>query len=84
MTRWNKNKNERLMRQRGVSFEELMAAEVLCARDHPGRHNQGILLVLFNDYVWAIPFVDDGGEMFLKTAYPSRKYTKRYMKGEPL
>ncbi len=40
MTRWNKDKNERLMQQRGVSFEELMAAEVLCARGNPGRHNQ--------------------------------------------
>ena len=61
-----------------------MAAEVLCARGHPGRDNQEILLVLFNGYVWAVPFVDDGGEMFLKTAYPSRKYMKRYLKGELL
>ncbi len=84
MTRWNKEKNERLMRQRGVSFEELMAAEVLCALGHPGRGNQEILLVLFDGYVWVVPFVDDGGEMFLKTAYPSRKYMKRYLKGELL
>ncbi|OGR62447.1 MAG: hypothetical protein A2X31_01930 [Elusimicrobia bacterium GWB2_63_22] len=84
MTRWDPEKNKRLKRGRGVSFEELMAAEVLVECEHPVRHNQGMLLVLLNDYVWVIPFVDDGGEMFLKTAFPSRKYTKRLLRGESL
>lgn len=30
-------------------------------------------------YVWVVPFIlDPSGDIVLKTAYPSRKMTKRY------
>jgi hypothetical protein len=38
------------------------------------------LLFEYKNYVWLVPFVQNGDEMFLKTLYPSRKYTKVYKK----
>jgi hypothetical protein len=32
--------------------------------------------------IWLVPFVNDGKELFLKTLYPSRKYTKVYREKE--
>jgi hypothetical protein len=35
------------------------------------------------NYAIIVPFVEKDKEIFLKTAFPSRKYTKRYgLKGE--
>ncbi len=36
-----------------------------------------------NDYAIIVPYVENDDEIFLKTAFPSRKYTKKYdLKGE--
>jgi len=78
--RWNTTKSARLKRIRGVSFEELVNAECLDIRKHPSRENQGILIYEYKGYIWAVPFVDDGEDMFLKTLYPCRKYKKLYKK----
>ena len=32
-------------------------------------------------YVWVIPFIQGEDELFLKTFYPSRKYTRLYKEG---
>ena len=47
---------------------------------HPARPNQWIFVVDIDEYAWVVPFVlDDGGmSMFLKTAFPSRRFHKRY------
>jgi len=38
----------------------------------------------YKKYIWIVPFVrDEDGTIFLKTLYPSRKYTKIY-KGDNL
>jgi len=39
--------------------------------------NQNMVEVLFKKYVWVIPFVENAEEIFLKTAFPSRKATKK-------
>jgi hypothetical protein len=38
-----------------------------------------VLLVRINDYVYAVPTVIKEEEFFLKTIYPSRKYTDLYL-----
>ena len=45
---------------------------------HPKRKNQYIFVITINDYIWAVPFVINDGKIFLKTAFPSRKFTKIY------
>jgi len=41
--------------------------------------HQKVLIVKMNDYVYAVPFVEDGKTWFLKTTIPSRKETRRYL-----
>lgn len=78
--RWDIAKNEKLKKDRGISFEELIEAELITARKHPSRDNQRILLFEYNKYIWVVPCIVEKGYFFLKTAFPSRKYTKKYKK----
>ncbi len=80
--RWNLLKSERLKRSRGVSFEEIIKAKLLDIRKHPKKANQSIMLFEYKSYIWVVPFVEEEGRVFLKTLYPSRKYTQIYKKGE--
>ena len=80
--RWSLLKSERLKRTRGVSFEELIHARLVAVKEHPTRAHQQIMLFDYRGYIWVVPFVMQGEEIFLKTLYPSRKYTKLYRRGE--
>ena len=41
------------------------------------------MLFEYRKYVWLVPFVqEENGDIFLKTLYPSRKYTKLYKEGK--
>ncbi|MDT8446932.1 MAG: toxin [bacterium] len=80
--RWAEDKNEWLIAERGISFEELAQAVQLDAAiddiKHPTKDHQRILLVWCQNYVWAVPYVKDGQGIFLKTAFKSRKYNQRF------
>ena len=81
--RWSPVKSARLKRVRGVSFEELLErGRFLEVRQHPSRVVQDIALFEYRGYVWAVPYVTRGGERFLKTLYPSRKYTRLFREGK--
>ncbi len=77
-------KDEKLRRERGVSFLDLLGARVIDRKNHPARSHQQLLYVEFHDYVWLVPFVSRDGEIFLKTAFRSRKHTTRRRRGQPL
>ena len=82
---WNPEKNEKLKQERGVSFEdvvsEIVGGGVLADTLHPSRANQRLFVVLINDYVHLVPYVQEGDEVFFKTIIPSRKATKHYREG---
>ena len=46
------------------------------SKNHPG---QGYFVVLLNDYTIGVPFVEEDGAIFLKTAYRSRKLNRRFL-----
>ncbi|MGA6924125.1 MAG: hypothetical protein WBY88_00510, partial [Desulfosarcina sp.] len=46
--------------------------------ENPGRSNQKIYILKIEDYAFIVPFVESEDEIFLKTAFPSRKCTKRF------
>ena len=75
-------KSERLKRTRGVSFEEIIHAKLIAIKEHPTKRHQDIMLFEYKGYVWVVPFVRGNNEIFLKTLFPSRKYTKIYKKGK--
>jgi uncharacterized DUF497 family protein len=86
---WDDEKNTKLIIERGISFEILadciMKKKYLDILDNPSRKGQFIFILPYLNYIYAIPFIlDEGNNIILKTAYPSRKYYKRYgeMKNE--
>ena len=74
--KWSFIKNERLKKVRGVSFEEILQSKLMAVKKHPAREHQDIMLFWYKGYVWVVPYVMHGEDVFLKTLYPSRKYTK--------
>ncbi len=80
--RWSLLKSERLKRTRGVSFEEIISAKLVGIKKHTSRKNQNIMLFKYKRYIWIVPYVVEKDCIFLKTLFPSRKYTKEYQKGE--
>lgn len=82
---WDSKKNEKLKKERGVSFEDVQEAvlsgTILGVEQHRKRENQYLIIVRLHDYVCAVPFVyDKAGNMILKTIYQSRKLQKLYYK----
>ena len=80
--KWNALKSERLKKVRGVSFEEIVEARIVAIEDHHNRGHQRVIFFEYKNQIWLAPFVENEKEMFLKTLYPSRKYTKIYQRGE--
>ena len=78
---WSLVKSERLKKTRGVSFEELIQARLVAVKQHPGRAHQHVMLFDYKGYIWVVPFVETDEAIFLKTLFPSRKYTRLYRKG---
>jgi len=79
--RWNAVKSERLKKTRGVSFEEIVASELVAVKEHPKKSHQSIMLFWYRRYIWVVPFIEAKDHIFLKTIFASRKYTKIYMRG---
>ncbi len=88
---WSEPKNDQLKAEREVSFEDVVVAisegrlHDIVAHINPAKYpNQRIYIVEISSYIYAVPFVKEGEKIFLKTIYPSRKWTKLYLKGEEL
>ncbi len=84
---WDENKNDKLKAKRNVSFEEIVLAisnnQLLDVLIHPNKDkypNQKMFVVEVFDYAYVVPFVEDEKKYFLKTIYPSREATKKYLK----
>ena len=80
--RWSQLKSERLKKTRGVSFEEIISSELIAVKAHHKRLDQNIMFFELKGYIWIVPYVEEKDYIFLKTLYPSRKFTKLYRKGE--
>jgi len=48
---------------------------------HPRKTHQNIMLFERRGYVWVVPYVVRGDEIFLKTLFASRKYTRIFKQG---
>jgi len=84
---WNKEKNKILKSERNISFEEIVAAinegHVLgIEKSQNSRYkNQYYYIVEVKKYAYVVPFIDDSEKhiIFLKTIFPSRKATRKYL-----
>ena len=86
---WDTGKNEKLAAERGISFEEIVyhieRGDVLDILEHPNQEKyegQRVLIVRVEDYAYLVPFIETENEVALKTIIPSRKATRRYLRGE--
>ena len=86
---WNADKNQSLMNERGISFEDIVFSmqqgDLLDDLCHPNKDkypNQRLFVVNVEDYVHLVPYVESEVEIFLKTIIPSRKATKKYLRGD--
>jgi len=89
--KFSEEKNELLKATRNIGFEDILDAlkdedNLVANIAHPNakRPHQRLLVVKVRNYAYAVPYVVDQqkDEMFLKTIYPSRTLTKRYVKGD--
>ncbi len=81
--RWNLLKSERLKRTRGAAFEDILQGKLIAIKQHPSKKNQKIMLFEYKRYIWVVPYVvNKKADIFLKTLFPSRKYTKMYKEGK--
>ena len=83
---WSAKKNAQLKRDRGVSFEEVVLhierGDILDIVEHPNGakyRGQRLFILDIGNYAWLVLFVESDEEVFLKTAIPGRKATKRYL-----
>jgi hypothetical protein len=84
------DKNRWLIKERDISFEEVIAAldshgllDVVEHHNSEKYSHQKMYVVQVNDYVYLVPFVEEEqNTVFLKTIFPSRKAKKRYLKAE--
>ena len=84
---WSGDKDERLRQERGLSFEDVVYhleyGGLLATVNHPNqmRHpGQRVFIVRIGDYAYEVPFVMEGDAFVLRTAYPSRKATRDYLR----
>jgi uncharacterized DUF497 family protein len=85
---WNAEKNQLLMCERGISFEDVLFAlqsrRLLDDLIHPNNSKhpgQRMFVVEVDEYAWLVPYVENDDEIFLKSIIPSRKATKHYLRG---
>jgi hypothetical protein len=85
---WNSEKNALLKAGRQISFEEIVLyigmGFLLDVLEHPNQEKykgQKVFVVQVDDYVFLVPFIETEDKIFLKTIIPSRKATKKYLKG---
>lgn len=87
--KFNEEKNQLLKATRGVSFEDILEVfkkgKLLDNIAHPGQKHsrQRLYVVEIRGYIYAVPYIfnKEKQEIFLKTIYPSRVLTRKYMKG---
>ena len=88
---WSTEKNQRLIDERGISFESVVSTieqgGLVDVLEHPNQDRypgQHMYVVNLNEYAYVVPFmVQADGTHFLKTVMPSRKATRDYLRRRP-
>ena len=85
--RWSADKDAMLRSdpgRGGISLAECAVAieegRILDDLPNPARPNQRIFVLDINGYAYVVPYVADEKRIFLKTVFPSRKHTARYLR----
>lgn len=84
---WNPEKNKWLKENRDITFDEITClideGHLLAILKHSQKINQNIFVAEREGYAHHVPYiVEKDGTCFLKTIYPSRVSTKKYIGGK--
>jgi uncharacterized DUF497 family protein len=88
---WEEKKNELLKKHRKISFEQVVLSienrQIVDIIEHTNQEKykgQIFILIEVNNYIYVVPaiFSDSNEECNLKTIYPSRKYTSKYLRSK--
>ena len=83
---YSEEKNLILKETRGISFEDIIKeiekGKILDDLQNKNYPSQKILVIKLKNYIYAVPYVINKKRktIFLKTIYPSRIFTKKYLK----
>ncbi|MBX9599212.1 MAG: hypothetical protein K2X04_11655 [Burkholderiales bacterium] len=81
LVKWNQEKAIKLKAERNIELERIavLIAEkkYLGVIDVPSRSDQKMFLLDYDDYTVCVPFVESDREIFIKTAFRSRKINKQ-------
>lgn len=81
---WDIEKNQKLIKEHNISFEEIVVlieqSNLSDIVDHPVAKYQKMFIVDVKGYVYLVPFVEQDDGYFLKTIFANRKATKEYLK----
>lgn len=80
---WDEKKNDWLKENRSISFETiagmLIEEDFLDIVENPKREDQLYFVMNIQNYTWLVPsLINADNQIILKTAFPSRKFHKRY------
>ena len=83
---WGPEKYKKLKEERGILLDEI--ADLILQKQYikiiknRTKQWQQIFVVYYNNYIHLVPYViDEEQNIFIKTAYPSRKYMKLFKDG---
>lgn len=83
---WDKKKNEKLKKERKISFEQVIKSiiegSLIDIIENPSsfHKNQRVFVLKISNYIYYVPFVEDEEKIFMKTIIPSRKLKNKYLK----
>ena len=86
---WDDSKNAWLIVERGISFDEIAyyimnghLVDVILNENQDKYPGQRIFVVNCAGYIHLVPFDESENDIQMKTIIPSRKATKKYLKGK--
>jgi hypothetical protein len=83
---WDEQKNLTLKNKRFISFERVVVAieeghlvDILEHTNKAKYKNQLLLVIDIENYIYVVPTIFKNDVFFMKTIFPSRKYTDKYL-----
>ena len=86
---YNEEKNRKLKQERNITFNKIIdhiqngcVVDIISHQNKEKYPSQKMYVLDIDGYIWLVPYIQNGNRAFLKTAFPNRKETKKYLRGK--